>query len=147
MKTNSPDTISRVWKFFTSVKLTVVLLLSLAVTSIIGTLIPQSGTASEYFQKYGELWYKILSFLDSIFEIFDMYHSWWFQILLLLLTINIIICSIDRIQATWKIIFVKVPRFNVSRFRRLEYKIEFSENSMPDELEKIYKPIISRSYG
>ena len=147
MKTNSSDTISRVWKFFTSVKLTVVLLLSLAVTSIIGTLIPQSGTASEYFQKYGELWYKILSFLDSIFEIFDMYHSWWFQILLLLLTINIIICSIDRIQATWKIIFVKVPRFNVSRFRRLEYKKEFSENSMPDELEKIYKPIISRSYG
>ncbi len=147
MKTNSSDTISRVWKFFTSVKLTVVLLLSLAVTSIIGTLIPQSGTASEYFQKYGELRYKILSFLDSIFEIFDMYHSWWFQILLLLLTINIIICSIDRIQATWKIIFVKVPRFNVSRFRRLEYKKEFSENSMPDELEKIYKPIISRSYG
>ena len=147
MKTNSSDTISRVWKFFTSVKLTVVLLLSLAVTSIIGTLIPQSGTASEYFQKYGELRYKILSFLDSIFEIFDMYHSWWFQILLLLLTINIIICSIDRIQATWKIIFVKVPRFNVSRFRRLEYKKEFSESSMPDELEKIYKPIISRSYG
>ncbi|MEE8481152.1 MAG: cytochrome c biogenesis protein ResB [Desulfobacterales bacterium] len=146
-KTNSSDTISRVWKFFTSVKLTVVLLLSLAVTSIIGTLIPQSGTASEYFQKYGELRYKILSFLDSIFEIFDMYHSWWFQILLLLLTINIIICSIDRIQATWKIIFVKVPRFNVSRFRRLEYKKEFSESSMPDELEKIYKPIISRSYG
>jgi len=146
-KTNSSDTINRVWKFFTSVKLTVVLLLSLAVTSIIGTLIPQSGTASEYFQKYGELWYKILSFLDSIFEIFDMYHSWWFQILLLLLTINIIICSIDRLQATWKIIFVKVPRFNVSRFRDLEYKKEFSASSMPDELEQIYAPVLSRSYG
>jgi len=64
-----------------------------------------------------------------------------------LLTINIIICSIDRMKATWKIIFVKVPRFNVSRFRRLEYKKEFSESSMPDELEQIYKPVISRSYG
>ena len=146
-KANSSDTISRVWNFFTSVKLTVVLLLSLAVTSIIGTVIPQSGTASEYLHKYGELRYKILSFLDSIFDIFDMYHSWWFQVLLLLLTINIIICSIDRMKATWKIIFVKVPRFNVSRFRRLEYKKEFSESSIPDELEQIYKPIISRSYG
>jgi len=136
-KTNSSDAINRIWKFFTSVKLTVVLLLSLAVTSIIGTLIPQSGTASEYFQKYGELWYKILSFLDSIFEIFDMYHSWWFQILLLLLTINIIICSIDRLQATWKIIFVKVPRFNVSRFRGLEYKKEFSNKRTSDELKQI----------
>ncbi len=146
-KANSSDTISRVWKFFTSVKLTVVLLLSLAVTSIIGTVIPQSGTASEYFHKYGELRYKILSFLDSIFDIFDMYHSWWFQLLLLLLTINIIICSIDRMKATWKIIFVKIPPFNVSRFRQLEYKKEFSESSMPDELEQIYKPVISRSYG
>jgi len=146
-KANSPDTISRVWKFFTSVKLTVVLLLSLAVTSIIGTVIPQSGTASEYFHKYGELRYKILSFIDSIFNIFDMYHSWWFQILLLLLTINIIICSIDRMKATWKIISVKVPPFNVSKFRGLEYKKEFSKNSMPDELEQIYKPVISRSYG
>ncbi len=146
-KANSPDTISRVWKFFTSVKLTVILLLSLAVTSIIGTIIPQSGTASEYFNKYGELRYKILSFLDSIFDIFDMYHSWWFQVLLLLLTVNIIICSIDRMKATWKIIFVKVPRFNVSRFRRLEYKKEFSQSSMPDKLEQIYKPIVSGSYG
>jgi len=146
-KTNSSDTINRVWKFFTSVKLTVVLLLSLAVTSIIGTVIPQSGTASEYFHKYGELRYKILSFLDSIFDIFDMYHSWWFQVLLLLLTINIIICSIDRMKATWKIIFVKIPRFKVARFRRLEDKKEFSDNRKPDELEQIYKPIISRSYG
>ncbi|MDY6789773.1 MAG: cytochrome c biogenesis protein ResB [Thermodesulfobacteriota bacterium] len=147
MKANSPDTIDRVWKFFTSVKLTVVLLLSLAVTSIIGTVIPQSGTASEYFHKYGEFWYKILSFLDSVFDIFDMYHSWWFQILLLLLTLNIIICSIDRIKATLKIILVKVPPFNVSNFRRLDYKKEFSQSRRPDKLEQIYKPIISRSYG
>ena len=147
MKANSSDTINKVWKFFTSVKLTVVLLLSLAVTSIIGTLIPQSGTESQYFQKYGELWYKILSFLDSIFDIFDMYHSWWFQILLLLLTINIIICSVDRMKATLKIIFIKIPPFNVSRFKSIEYKKEFSKNCMPDELKKIYKPIISKGYS
>jgi cytochrome c biogenesis protein len=147
MKANSSDTINRVWKFFSSVRLTVVLLLSLALTSIIGTVIPQSGTASEYFHKYGEFWYKILSSLDSIFNIFDMYHSWWFRVLLLLLTTNIIICSINRMKATLKIIFVKIPPFNVSKFRRLEYKKEFSNDRLPDELEKIYKPVISRRYG
>ena len=147
MKASSSDGITGVWKFFTSVRLTVVLLLSLAVTSIIGTVIPQSGTAPEYFQKYGEFWYKILSFFDSIFDIFDMYHSWWFQILLLLLTINIIICSVDRMKATLKIIFIKIPPFNVSRFKSIEYKKEFSKNCMPDELKKIYKPIISKGYS
>ena len=146
MKANSSDGIIKVWKFFTSVRLTVVLLLSLAVTSIIGTVIPQSGSPSEYFHKFGEFWYKILSFFDSILDIFDMYHSWWFQILILLLTINIIVCSIDRMKTTLKIIFIKVPPFNVSRFRSLEYKKEFSKNLMPDKLKEIYNPIISKSF-
>jgi cytochrome c biogenesis protein len=35
----------RVWNFFASVKLSVVLLLALALTSIIGTLIPQNKQA------------------------------------------------------------------------------------------------------
>ena len=35
----SNDPLNRIWKFFTSVKLTIVLLLTLATTSIIGTLI------------------------------------------------------------------------------------------------------------
>ncbi len=139
--------LNRIWKFFTSVRLTVILLLSLAATSIIGTIIPQSGTSSEYFHKYGEFWYKFLSFFDSIFDIFDMYHSWWFQILLLLLTINVVVCSIDRFSATLKIIFIKVPPFNVERFRRMKSKKEFSDNRTPDQLERIYKPLISKGFG
>ena len=41
------------WRFFASVRLTVVLLLSLAATSIIGTLIPQNMDAAAYMSKYG----------------------------------------------------------------------------------------------
>ncbi|MGM0403773.1 MAG: cytochrome c biogenesis protein ResB, partial [Thermodesulfobacteriota bacterium] len=38
----------RIWNFFASVKLSVILLLTLALTSIIGTLIPQHKQASQY---------------------------------------------------------------------------------------------------
>lgn len=103
-------------KFFASVKLTVILLLSLAATSIFGTLIPQNESPAAYVQAYGERVYRLLAVLD----IFDMYHAWWFQLLLVLLTANIVVCSIDRFPASWKLVKRTPGRINVDRFRRKE---------------------------
>lgn len=124
-------------------KLTVVLLLSIALTSIFGTVIPQNQNPADYFKVYGEFLYRVFDVLD----IFDMYHSWWFQFLLLLLTMNIIVCSIDRLSATWKIVFVKNPSFNLSRFRKLSQKGEFNAGYPPNELRKKYEPFIAKKYG
>jgi cytochrome c biogenesis protein len=126
-----------------SVKLTVMLLLSIALTSIVGTIIPQNRNPADYFREYGEFLYRLFDVLD----IFDMYHSWWFQFLLLLLTMNIIVCSIDRLSATWKIVFAKNPSFNLSRFRKLSQKEEFNAGYPPNDLKKKYEPIISKQFG
>ncbi len=122
--------------------MTVVLLLSLAVTSIIGTVIPQNKNYIIYFREYGEFLYGIF----NLFDIFDMYHSWWFQLLLLLLAINIVVCSIDRFPATWKIV-AKKSMFDVSRFRRLSSKEEVTVNRSPAQLIEIYKPFIAKVFG
>ena len=123
-------------------KLTVVLLLSLAATSIVGTIIPQNENPAAYFRAYGEFVYKLFDLLG----IFDMYHSWWFQFLILLLTINIVVCSIDRLSATWKIVFVKNPKFNLSRFRKLSQKEVFDNKQKPKELVKVYESFISKHF-
>ena len=124
------DPFSKIWDFFSSVKLTIVLLLSLAATSIIGTLIPQNEDPAAYFKAFGGYLFRFFNILD----LFDMYHSWWFQLLILLLTMNIIICSIDRMKTTLKFIFVKIPSFNLSRVRTIKYNKEFSEKSLIDSL-------------
>lgn len=124
-------------------KLTVVLLLTIAATSILGTLIPQNANPVEYFKAYGAFLYRLLDVLD----IFNMYHSWWFRSLLLLLTVNIVVCSIDRLSAIWKIVFIRKPSFNLSRFRRLSQKETFTKNNDPEELIKTYKPFISKHFG
>ena len=142
-KTGSADFSGRLWKLFASVRLTVVLLLSLALTSVIGTIIPQNKRPDEYLNEYGEFLYKIL----SAFDVFDMYHSWWFQFLLLMLTTNIVVCSINRFSALWKVLSVKNPSFNVSKFRSLSDKEEFTDSRSPEDLKRIYVPIVSRSYG
>jgi cytochrome c biogenesis protein len=76
-----------------------------------------------------------------------MYHSWWFQMLIILLLINIIVCSIDRLSRTWKIIFVKNPQFNVSRFRSLSNKEEFVKDESPQQLKSIYETIVPKGFG
>jgi len=135
--------VNELWKFFISVKLSISLLLSLAATSIIGTVIPQNETPAEYVNAFGEFLYRLF----GIFDFFDMYHSWWFQMLIILLLVNIIVCSIDRLSRTWKIIFVKNPQFNISRFRNLSSKKEFFKNESPQQLKIIYETIVTKGFG
>ena len=139
----SANFFSRLWKFFASIRLTVVLLLSLAATSIIGTVIPQNQSPADYFHNYGEFFYNFFSALN----IFDMYHSWWFQVLLLMLTINVIVCSLNRLSTTWKIVFVKIPPFNVSKFRSLSNKEEFTSNRPLEDLRNKYEQAVSKKFG
>jgi len=89
------------YNFFRSLKLTITLLILLASLSIIGTLITQNATRAEHLERYGIGFYEVLNF----FNLFDMYHSWWFSAILLLLVINLITCSIQRLPGIWRQIF------------------------------------------
>lgn len=94
----SMNTDNPLWKFFSSVKLALFTLGCLAVTSIIGTLIPQKEAAEYYVSRYGP---KTAQFFE-ILDIPRMYTSWWFLSLLVLLSINLIVCSLDRFPGLWR---------------------------------------------
>jgi cytochrome c biogenesis protein len=98
--TNKRDFLHSLWDFFCSLKLTMFLLISLAVISIIGTVIPQGSPPQEYLAQISPAKLQIYKALGF----FDMYHSWWFILLLYLLTVNLIACSIKRLPHIWKIV-------------------------------------------
>jgi len=81
-----------IWNFFSSVKLTIVLLIILAIASIIGTIIPQREGAMQFAKGLSPDLFRLFMSLD----LFDMYHSLWFRLLIACLTLNLIICSINR---------------------------------------------------
>jgi cytochrome c biogenesis protein len=81
------------FNLFRSLKLTITLLILLAILSVIGTLITQNASRAEYIQRYGTNLYNVLDF----FNLFNMYHSWWFSAILLLLVVNLVACSIQRL--------------------------------------------------
>ncbi len=82
-----------VWAFFASVKLALFLLFILAGTSIIGTLVPQNKPARMYVEEYG----RNMANLMHTLNIQDMYNSWWFLSLLGIFSLNLIVCSLERI--------------------------------------------------
>jgi cytochrome c biogenesis protein len=138
----SRDPLNRIWKFFASVKLTIFLLLTLAATSIIGTVIPQNEDPEAYMRAFGAVLFRLFTILD----LFDMYHSWWFQLLITLLTANIVVCSVDRLSATWKIIFVRNPGFNPERFRKAKNSLHLDDPRSPTDVNAVAEKLVPRSF-
>lgn len=103
----SPKTwklVGAVWRFFASTRLALVLLVLLGLGSILGTFIPQipqTGLSLEHLQpRYSPFVFSLLRF----FQVFDLFHSWWFSLLLSLLALNLLACSLPRIQALPRIL-------------------------------------------
>lgn len=86
------------WAFFASVRLAIVLLIILAIASILGTVIPQQQGAAEFASRLSPGMLRLFVALD----LFDMYHSVWFRVLLGLLSLNLIVCSLKRWPTAWK---------------------------------------------
>jgi len=133
----------KIWQFFCSVKLTVYTLVLLASTSIFGTVILQNGSKQEYLRLYGDAFYNLI----KVFNLDDMYHAWWFLLLIVILCINIVVCSIDRLSITWKIIFPKQIKFNPQRFRKLKNLETFTIDKTSESLSGKYETFLSKTVG
>lgn len=120
--------INQFWNFFSSVKLAIFTLCSLAATSIIGTIIPQGESASFYVNNYGA---KTAHFFQ-VLDIPEMYYSWWFLGLLGILSTNLIICSFDRFPSVWKIITADNLGITPERVEKMSNcsKWEFGTNKL-----------------
>ena len=84
-------------RFFSSVKLAIVLIILITLASILGTLIPQGRGAAEYTARYGSL----SGFITAL-QLTRLYQSAWYLGLLLLFALNIVVCSVIRIGAKWR---------------------------------------------
>lgn len=121
--------------------MTVTLLLLLAVTSAIGTLIPQDGSPADYIRRYGEFGYRLL----YVFDLFDMYHSWWFRGPIVLLAANIVVCTWKRFPATWKTA-VAGSLMPPARRSRGAGTMEFKDSQDPEALKSAYEAYFRKRF-
>ena len=130
------------WKFFSSVKLAIVLFILITLASILGTLIPQGRSAAEYAARYGDL-----SGLFIKLQLTGLYHSAWFLALLFLFALNIIVCTLARLGANWRRAFRASPEFDDKTIQAMRIKGRARIPSpLPAAAEKTRKALASRRY-
>ena len=96
----------RAINFISSVRFGVAQLCALVVLSMIGMLIVQQNVQGfeSYFASLTASEKQVFGWLDF----FDIYHSWYFNVLLLSLSLNLILASIDRFPSAWS--YIKSPK-------------------------------------
>ncbi|MCF8056593.1 MAG: cytochrome c biogenesis protein ResB [Desulfocapsa sp.] len=119
-----------IYSFFSSVKLALFTLFLLAITSIIGTVIPQKESFSYYVQNYSESAAKVF----HVLSIPDMYSSWWFLGLLTLLVVNLIVCSFNRFPGVWKQIKADNLETPLTRLSKMRLKDKWVANTSEETL-------------
>jgi cytochrome c biogenesis protein len=101
---------SRFLKTLSSVRFGVILLILLGLLCFFGMIIMQQNV--EGFERYyGDLMPAQKLVYGSL-GLFDIYHAWYFNALLLILSFNIILSSIERFPKTWT--FVSKPKIDAS---------------------------------
>ena len=131
-----------IFKYFSSVKLAIVLLIIITAASMLGTLIPQQRSPEEYIARYNQ-WANLL----QRFQLTNLYKSLWFNALLFLFALNIIVCTLDRLSPKLKKTFQ--PRLSVEAkdIAVLKIKEKLKKHiSLDSAREMVKKELSSRRY-
>ena len=103
------------FEFFASLKLAIFLMIAIGVLSMLGSTYIQQGRPYEFYvQQHGP---EIASWIWKLW-LNDVFHSWYYILFIVLLAINLILCSYKRLPSVWKHTFSK------ERFQRLDEHLE-----------------------
>lgn len=130
-----------IWDWLCSLKVNVIILIALAITSIFGTIIPQNAEPGVYIQFAGAEWYEFF----KATQLDDMYHSHWFIALLGLLCVTITCCSIDKFPIVWR--FVTKPKKDLddNQVKFNELKETITLKTSVNEAAEQYKTFLTKS--
>ncbi|HTY21964.1 MAG TPA: cytochrome c biogenesis protein ResB [Desulfomonilaceae bacterium] len=124
--------ISRVAAFFTSVKTAIVLLFLLAAASVFGTIIPQDIPLDQLQHMVSPFYYRLMVILD----LHKLYRSWWFLLLLILLSLNIVGCLLARLKS--------IPAEWTGNPEKSLFTISRSDARSPRELQEAIVPAVKQ---
>ena len=110
-KTKSAPMVNRALDFLSSVRFGVVLLCILVFLSMLGMIIIQQNVQGF------DAWYATRTPAEKMvygyLGLFDVYHSWYYNLLLLILSLNIVLASIDRFPSAWS--YIAKPKLSATR--------------------------------
>jgi cytochrome c biogenesis protein len=141
-KPKSAPILNRALDFLSSVRFGVTLLCILVLFSLIGMLIIQQNVNG--FDAYYASLTPAEKLVYGSLGIFDIYHSWYFNFLLLVLSLNIVLASIDRFPSAWS--YISDTKLNATRGWLLRQKQNaviqmkgVDEKDIADKISHVFK--------
>lgn len=111
--------VEHLWRFFCSLRLTLANLLLLFLGMIAGTFVnPQNDSLANIEKAFAGRPAVLAAY--RYFELYDLFHSWWFTALLLSLALNLVACSLERLPRIWYL--VRYPQRRLDHVTGLRFK-------------------------
>lgn len=112
-QTYNKTIVDKIWNFFSSVKVGVILIVITLIASALGTILPQEMyippliPPSEFYREqygwFGQLYYEL--------GFHNLYSSWWYLLMIASIGVSLVICSLDRVIPLYR----ALKRQNVTR--------------------------------
>lgn len=99
--------VDAIWRFFCSLKLTAAVIGLLMVGSFAGMFIDQTLTYQQHMSRLGGQ--ELKTRLFTVLELHDVFGSFWFMALVLLLALNLVACTLERLPGVWREVFATEP--------------------------------------
>lgn len=118
------------WRWLTSMKAAVVLLLVFAGACVLGAVVPQGQPAHFYQRAYGPALGRVVTALD----LGRLYSASWFAALAGSLSLSLILCSARRVRAIWQRTFAPSIAADLVQVERMAETVRFHRAGEPRAL-------------
>ncbi len=126
----SHQLVELVWRFFCSLRLTLANLLGLFLAMIAGTFVNPANDSLTNIEKAFAGRTTVLG-AYRWFELYDLFHSWWFTLMLTSLALNLIACSFERLPRIYYL--VRYPERRLDHVAGLRFKVPASASLLQPE--------------
>ncbi len=126
-----------------SLKLSVFIFLALAAASVLGTLLPQGITEHELHQNFSP---TVAWWIEKL-GLQDLYRTGWFRSLLLLLCLNLIVCTLERFPKTLTLLRYREDHIDPQKLLKFAHHKELTSRLPWDDIQERITRTVSREFG
>lgn len=140
------DPLRTAWQLLTNVKFALFLVGVALVAGLIGTVIPQVpgpmrgnlAARSAWIELRRDTYGPFTGPMDSL-QLFDIFHSAWFNGLWVLIIVAVTVCTVSRFRPTWR--SVQRPQLQVADgyFERAHHRAAFSHDGGAEAVEALLR--------
>lgn len=130
----------RVFHFLGSMEFAITMLITLAIASVIGTVLQQNQPYPDYVIKFGPFWFEVFEKLG----LYDVYSALWFLAILTLLVVSTSVCVIRHTPSMFRDMFNLRTNVQLKSLRSMHHRAQWHSSGELADTAKSLSEQLSR---